>query len=92
MDEVDYLLFDEYLLLMKAQQLKEVDKEYYIHRQAWANQQVQATEKRGKRTVPVYGTFKKFFDYEKQEKLILKPKPKKKEKSKLELLMLQANS
>ena len=91
-EEVDDLLLDEYLLLMKAYNLKRVDKEFDYHLQAWLSQQVQATEQRGKRSVPVYKTFKDFFDYEERVNKILEPEPKKVKRTKIELLLLKANS
>ena len=86
------MLLDEYLLLMKAFSLKRVDTEYDYHLQAWLIQQVQATEQRGKRSVPVYKNFKDFFDYEERVNKILKPEPKKVKRTKIELLLLKANS
>ena len=91
-EEVDDLLLDEYLLLMKAYNLKRVDKEFDYHLQAWLSQQIQATEQRGKRSVPVYKTFKDFFDYEERVNKILEPEPKKVKRTKIELLLLKANS
>ena len=86
------MLLDEYLLLMKAYNLKRVDKEYDYHLQAWLSQQVQATEQRGKKSVLVYKNFKDFFDYEERVNKILKPEPKKVKRTKIELLLLKANS
>ena len=69
----------EYLLLMKAVKLKQVDMDYRAHQQAFLNFAVQAEKKAGKnKTRPVYTTFKKFYDYEKE---INKAKNKGKEKS-----------
>ncbi len=48
-------------ILIEAKQLRDVDELYLIHRQAWANNIVQATRRNGK---PRYRTFDKFFDYE----------------------------
>ena len=89
---MDGLLLDEYLLLMKSYNLKRVDKEHDYHLQAWLNQQVQATEQRGKKSVPVYKNFKDFFDYEERVNKILEPEPKKVKRTKIELLLLKANS
>ena len=82
----------EYSLMIQAVQLKRVDREYEIHLSAWMNQQVQATKKRGKKTVPIYKNFSEFFDYEGRVSSIIKPKKEEKELSKLEKIMLQANS
>lgn len=57
----------EYDLRMRANRLKEVDREYEIYLQAWTNYMVQATKKQGKdRIVPVYKTFKQLYDYDKR--------------------------
>ena len=52
----------EYELLMEAVSLKEVDKDYRNHLQAFLNFSVKATK--GKSSKPVYKNFKKFFNYE----------------------------
>lgn len=66
-NEIESMTLDEYELRMKAYRLGEVDKEYYIYLQAWTNSNVQATKKQGKdKIVPVFQTFKQFFDYEKR--------------------------
>ncbi len=51
----------------KAHQLKMLDKEYLIHLAAWKNYEVQAQEKKVKQ-VPIYQTFKSFFDYKQKSK------------------------
>lgn len=64
--EVDRLTIPEYQLLAEAVMLKEVDKDYRNHLQAWLNFSVKAQKKTGKnKSRPVYTKFKKFFDYEK---------------------------
>ncbi len=65
--EIDSMTLYEYELRMKAHRLMEVDEEYKLHRLAWANYNVQATERKGKdKIVPVYKTFQQFYDYEKR--------------------------
>lgn len=59
------MTFPEYLYRMKAHSLSRVDKEYDLHLQAWLNEQVGATKKQGKNSVPLYKNFKDFFDYNK---------------------------
>ncbi|WP_438717731.1 hypothetical protein [Enterococcus sp. AZ109] len=54
----------EYEIRMKAFRLRQVDEQYVIHSQAWANAMAQATKK-GK---PIYTRFEKFFDYKKAVK------------------------
>lgn len=63
--EVDRLTIPEYNLLMEAVKLREVDKDYRNHLQAFLNYSVQAQKKSGKnKTKPVYDRFHKFYDYE----------------------------
>lgn len=51
---------------MEAARLKEIDKDYRNHLQAWLNRSVKAEKKAGKnKTKPVYTRFKQFYDYEK---------------------------
>ena len=65
-EEVDRLTIPEYELLMDAVRLKEVDKDYRNHLQAYLNFAVKAEKKAGKgKSRPVYRRFKQFFDYEK---------------------------
>lgn len=65
-EEVDRLTIPEYLLLMEAVRLKQVDMDYRNHLQAFLNYSVKAQKKTGKnKSKPVYTKFKKFFDYEK---------------------------
>lgn len=54
--------------MMKAAKLKRLDQEYFVHLQAFKNQQVQETDKKGKL---IYGTLDKFFPYQKRENEIL---------------------
>ena len=69
---------------MKAYRLQQVDKKNEMHQQAWLNHVVTLTKESGKKQVPVYKTFKDFFDYEKElqeatgtkRKNILSPKQK----------------
>ncbi len=56
----------EYDMRMTAYRLKQADREYEIHLQAWLNWNVQARKKKGKhKCVPVFKTFQQFFDYKK---------------------------
>lgn len=66
--DIEVLSLQEYSLRMKAFRLSQVDKHYEMHLQAWLNHGVTATKEQGKKQVPVYKTFKEFFDYEKQLK------------------------
>lgn len=57
----------EYMLLMKAVRLRQVDTDYRNHLQAFLNFSVKAEKKVGKnKTRPVYSRFKQFFDYDKR--------------------------
>lgn len=61
----------EYGLRMTAYQLKRLDEQEALHYQAWLNTRVQDRKKEAGKEVPIYKTFKKFFDKEKFEKEIL---------------------
>jgi hypothetical protein len=62
---VDRLTIPEYNLLMEAAQLKQVDKDYRNHLQAFLNFAVKAEKKSGKnKSKPVYRKFKQFYNYE----------------------------
>jgi len=70
--EIDKMTLYEYEVRMKAFRLQQVDQQYEIHQQAWANWNVQAMKAQGKnKRVPVFKNFKQFFDYEKYVKEIL---------------------
>lgn len=67
---------------MEAYQLNQVDEDQKIHWQAFLNFAVQAKKKSGKhRMKPVYSSFRKFFDYEKE---IAKAKNKKKKTGRMD--------
>lgn len=66
-DEVERLTLPEYLLLMESVRLKQLDKNYWTHLQAWLTFAAKAEKKAGKgKSKPVYDKFKKFFDYDKE--------------------------
>ncbi|ARD99478.1 prophage protein [Lactococcus lactis subsp. lactis] len=69
--DIERMTISEYELRLKAYRLKRLDEQEFIYQQAWANWQVQSTKQQGKKQVPVYSTFKKFFDKEKFENDIL---------------------
>lgn len=48
-------------ILLTAATLREVDQQYMIHQQAFANQMIKATTHNGKS--PKYKKFQQFFDY-----------------------------
>lgn len=71
---MDLLTIPEYELLMKAEELKQVDLDYQAHRQAYLNFIVKAERKAGKgKTKPVYTTFKKFYNYKREVDRVLHP-------------------
>lgn len=72
----------EYNILSEAYALKYVDKERDLHELAFLTFAATATKKSGK---PVYKTFKKFFDYEKELERVKKKglEETKKEKSRI---------
>lgn len=61
--------------MLRASNLRQVDREYEIYLSAWQNSQVQATETKGsgkhQKQEPVYKTFNDFFDYEQERKRAL---------------------
>lgn len=66
-DEVDRLTIPEYRMLMDAAHLKQIDKDYRNHLQAFLNFSVKAEKRSGKnKTTPVYRRFNQFYDYEKE--------------------------
>jgi hypothetical protein len=67
--EVDRITIPEYQLLMEAVHLKQVDRDYRNHLQAFLNFAVKAEKKTGKnKSRPVFSKFKKFYDYEAEVK------------------------
>lgn len=73
--EIERMTLYEYSIRMTAYRLKELDERKNRYELAWASQRVRdeknvGSEKKPK-LVPVYSSFDKFFDYEKQEKEIL---------------------
>ncbi len=64
--EIYRMTLYEYSMRMMAYRLRQVDKDFDIHLLAWESWNVQAMKKSGKKRVPVFRTFKKFFDYEKR--------------------------
>lgn len=57
----------QYKILLEAARLREVDKDYRNHLQAFLNFRVQSRKKAGRnKERPVYSTFKKFYDYTKE--------------------------
>lgn len=74
--EVDVLSFRELLILTKVARLKEVDRQYALHEQAFLNLAVQSTDSSGKRYK--FNNFNKFFNYTKAYNTALGIKQKKK--------------
>lgn len=67
LEEVDGLTIAEYKLLMEGVRLREIDKDYRNHLQAFLNFAVRSEKKTGKgKSRPVYTKFKQFYDYEKE--------------------------
>lgn len=66
--EVDALTPHQYRLMVRALRLKQVDDDYYSHWIAYNAFVASATKKQGKKEVPVYKTFKSFYDYEEELK------------------------
>lgn len=67
LEEVDRLTIAEYKLLMEGVRLREIDKDYRNHLQAFLNFAVRSEKKTGKgKSKPVYTKFKQFYDYERE--------------------------
>lgn len=83
-DQLDRMTIRQYMKLMKAINLQQVDQQYQIHLSAWVNHQVGATENVGSEKKPkykqVFNKFDDFFDYEKQIAIAKGEKPVEKEK------------
>lgn len=70
---MDQITIPEYNLMVKALRYRLVDDEYRIHKLAYMATVARGTK--GKNQTPVYPTFKKFFDYEKEIKALKVKKP-----------------
>lgn len=89
LNEIDRLTIPDYELRMKAYQLKQLDRQYEIHLQAWATVMAGQTRK-GK---PVFRSFDKFFDYRKaEEKILGRQKQTSPDKEKLQNWIANFNS
>lgn len=74
---MDRLTIPEYNLLMKAVKLKQVDYDYRCHLQAFLSFAVKAERKAGKnKSKPVYRKFKQFYNYEAEQRKVLKTEQK----------------
>ena len=70
--EIYRMTLYEYNMRMRAFRLKQVDRDYDMHLLAWESWNVQAMKKQGKnKRVPVFKTFKQFFDYEARIKEVI---------------------
>lgn len=63
--EINRMTMYEYRIRVGAYRRQRVDKEHDMHLQAWLNLTAQATKKSGKKIIPIYKTFKDFYNYEK---------------------------
>lgn len=64
LDEVNCLSFEEYELLIRAENLKQVDRDYRVHQLAWLPIMAKSEKKVGKnKTRLVYNRFEKFYNY-----------------------------
>lgn len=71
------LTIPQYELMMKSARLKQVDRDYRNHLQAYLNFAVKAERKSGKnKTTPVYRKFKKFYNYEREIERVINPNRK----------------
>lgn len=71
--DIERLTFREYRLLMKGSALRILDEEESLYVQAWLSREIEATRPKGKNSREyVYKDFKRFFNKEKRENMILK--------------------
>lgn len=68
LDEVNKLTVKEYTMLCEAESYRQIDRQRDIALGAWLS--FVATARKGKQGKPVYPTFDKFFNYEKELKKI----------------------
>lgn len=61
---------------MKAAELRNVDMDYRAHQIAYLTFVAKGQKKAGKKTKPVYPTFEKFYNYEKEINRVMGIKPK----------------
>lgn len=92
MREIERMTIHEYTLRMTAYKLSALDKQSEIHMLAWKMREVQAEKVQGKKSVPVFKKYDKFFDFDKQEREILGVDKKSKIDSKTIDMFLRANS
>ncbi|MGL4642757.1 MAG: hypothetical protein ACRCVH_00455 [Vagococcus fluvialis] len=95
MSDFERMTIREYEVMLKAYKLRNLDKEYFIHLQAFKNQEIKATKKVGKQEKMVYKNFNEFFPYQKRENEILGIATKKKvsrDNKKMMELLKKANS
>ncbi|MTD42462.1 hypothetical protein GIX45_28310 [Erwinia sp. CPCC 100877] len=89
--DIDRMTLSQYNVRMTANKLAELNKLRNIHEQAWANNQIKSSKLVGKKTVPIYDRFEKFFDYDKYKREIL-GLPTNVVNDKASNLLLKANS
>lgn len=86
--EIYRMTLYEYDMRMQAMRLRQVDREYDLHLLAWESWNVQAMKPQGKnKRVPVFKTFKQFFDYDKRLKEISGTKQGNNKKSRIAMAM-----
>lgn len=66
MQDIKVLTLYEYEARMYSYRLQQVDEEQKMHQQAWLNHQVTMTKEQGDKQVPVFKSYKDFFNYEKE--------------------------
>ena len=72
--EAECMTLREYSYEIHAYKLRTLDKRHDMHLQAYLSHVVTGLKKKGKNHVPVYPTFKDFFDIEEEERKLLQPK------------------
>ena len=76
-DDIYRMPIVEYEQRITVYKLKMLDKQLFLHQQAWANVQAKATKQQGKKMIPKYKTFDDFFNFKKLEQEITGKKDQK---------------
>lgn len=94
MKEIERMTLKEYAWRIEAYRVREFEKLYKMHQQAFINQIAKSTEQKGNKIEPKYKTFDEFFNYEKKRREILGDlyNEKQSKNERLKQLILQANS
>lgn len=72
-EDLDTITWHDFTVLLHANQLREIDTEYAVHKQAFLNQLVKQVDGTGKNARPRYPTLKSLYDYTEELDKIQRP-------------------